>query len=236
MTDQTTQTGSFDDAITEYLTKPHSADGSREWLMMRWSALQLYWSVRMLPAQYGAVWVEKGSAKRAQRYRAAADSTLAVGLFAAWIALVVVYAVRSVPTLSVAARIAVAVGAAVVSIALFVLVVRGVMVCVGLFGHRVMWRREGSEFGALQIKAEKSGRREIHGHAKWPVAGSTTKVAARLRHDLRSNAVATGTVLTTDSAIPSLRAIYIREGMRPATAQECVRYALKPQKDPLIFP
>lgn len=76
----------------------------------------------------------------------------------------------------------------------------------------------------------------IHGLAKWPVAGSETRVAARLRHDLRSSAVATGTVLTTDSVIPSLRAIYIREGMRPSTAQECVRYALKPEKDPMIFP
>lgn len=236
MADQTTQAGSFDDVITEYLTKPHSADGSTEWLMMRWAALQLYWPVRTLPSQYRTMGAEKDSAKRAQRYRAAAVSTLAVGLFALSIGAVVALAVMWAPTSSVAAGIAVAVAAAVVSIALFVLLVRGVMMCAGLFGHRVMWRCEGSEFAALQIKSEKSGRREIHGLAKWPVAGSTTKVAARLRHDLRSSAVTTGTVLTTDSVIPSLRAIYIREGMRPATAQECVRYALKPEKDPLIFP
>lgn len=236
MAGDTTQTGLFDAAITEYLRKSHPADGSREWLMMRWSALQLYWPVRTLPAKYRALWNEKGSARRSQRYWAAAVSTLAVGLFVLSIGAVVALTVMWAPTSSVAAGIAVAVAAAVVSIALFVLLVRGVMMCAGLFGHRVMWLREGPEFAALQIKSEKSGRREIHGLAKWPVTGSETRVAVRLRHDLRSNAVATGTVLTTDSVIPSLRAIYIREGMRPATAQECVRYALKPEKDPLIFP
>lgn len=236
MTDDTTQTGSFDAAITEYLSEPHSADGSREWLITRWSALQLYWPVRTLPAQYGAMRSETDSAKRAQRCRATVYSTLAVGLFALSIGAVVALAVMWAPTSSVAASLAVAVAAAVVSIALFVLLVRGVMMCARLFGHRAMWRREGTEFAALQIKAEKSGRREIHGHGKWPVAESETRVAARLRQDLRSSAVATGTVLTTDSVIPNLRTIYIREGMRPATAQECVRYALKPEKDPLIFP
>lgn len=236
MTDEPTQAGSFDDAITEYLTKPHSADGSKEWLMMRWSALQLYWSVQALWPQYRAMRSEQDSAKRAERYRTTAASTLGVGLLALSIGAAMAFAVRSAPTSSVAAGIAVAGATAAASIALFVLLVRGVMMGAGLLGHRVMWRREGTEFAALQIKSEKFGRREIHGLAKWPIAGSTTDVAARLRHDLRSSAVATGTVLTTDSVIPNLRVIYIREGMRPATAQECVRYGLEPEKDPLIFP
>ncbi|MCW0194278.1 MAG: hypothetical protein OJJ55_23595 [Rhodococcus sp.] len=236
MADDTTQTGSFDAAITEYLRKSHPADGSREWLMMRWSALQLYWPVRTLPAQYRAMRSETDSAKRAQRCRATVFSILAVVVFAFCIGLPVALVVKWVPASSAIASFAVAAVAAVVSIALIVPVARGATMGAEMLGHRVMWLREGPEFAALQIKAEKSGRREIHGLAKWPVTGSETRVAARLRHDLRSNAVATGTVLTTDSVIPSLRAIYIREGMRPATAQECVRYALKPQKDPLIFP
>lgn len=101
--------------------------------------------------------------------------------------------------------------------------------------HLVIWRRDGAEFAAVRIEAERSGRREIHLLGRWPITGSTTTVAEQLRIDVAAMAKATNTVLTTGRVVPALQKIYLAEGMTLATPDQCRIYDLKPSQDPLIL-
>ncbi|KLN71419.1 MULTISPECIES: hypothetical protein [Rhodococcus] len=237
MADKITPTGSFDEAIASYLTR-----GPTLRLMMRWDLVQIYGALKSVPGQIRAGRAQTSKKRwrlwsRALRASIELVVVLAMLLWAIW--QVGSAFIAWWPVESGAAQVGVrAASVPLVSLVSAIGTVGVQMSADRLLGHRIIWRRQGSAFAALRIARKKSGRHEIHGLGKWPIrkSESTDTVAEELRGDLKDMADATiGTVLTTSAVEPKLRAMYISEGMRPATAQECTKYRLDLRKDPLIY-